>query len=1505
MSEFSFDGLFDEQEKTDYVVQCTHPVFASYAISTYTSGQFYRFLQRHPNIICHVEESATSGTCSISPGTCSASDPATQSPYTDEVGCTAAGGTWTPTSHEDTNRDNCEDENHPNANSGVWNGESEAIFDVDKTFSRIFEADIDDDIQQPMFSRYDKLTKEYVQVSGAEWIKRYPQAIGEGNRLLDPAGNPNGTIAGGESVEVVKALILLNNQANKGVYRFLANDDDATKTKKLNIQLLLNDIQSSLSGVVTYKQNLGFKLHPECDTFASGVPFQLHLYDENIETRSNKRAVVQRGNPRFAMQPSLAYGVKYAGAIPTDGRPGVLPPPKAGGDNNPQNMVGGELPLSYNPNTKEFEAGNKQILARLLTDVAGVGLNNVNLNNVDTITLDDMKPDGGGYFGNFATGWAMPMSMHNNNPYEYGPTFKNIDCDDNKKNKIRVVNRSSKAFPAGQIVMCTKIDGEWIIMDFGQSNINVKSIAFGRWQFWKTIANKDTYRRDDRYHYDPVLANYHENIVRDHIYEGYFRVNFYQSLEQHLFDVVGEQFGGRFCIDPANRRSSGHSESLAVLNGAYEDKEVPFGAGGANVTITVKKQINFIGSRRYMQATSFDQMHYNHGGNSSANMIGACNPFYNDKGEGVESVTKDNYFHRKLYPHWGPVLKFGYDPASVAGLGASDQGNGQLVGYRAGGSSTPAGFGSNGFLLNHSSFPLSEVKLGNTYGGPSVLEFPRWEDPTKNVFTSTDGLGIHIPADVALNAAPYSTNGAPIEDMQELLKHVNVVSPTVGLQAASKTGANLGYVGGDAYDLMAADYTGKQHDLVAGVRNYLSDAVDLISDTTVTSNSYWHNNAKAQQVLAKRVGQKSWRLGERPNQSRWVYMAKDDSATPTGALPDSLYDLKPNSPNRVVFVPLTAEHFGTADLRAATSPSNNDPKYAHQLALGKQAINIHQSANSLLDGVAGSDTVIWPAAFTERNRNYSWSNQYGFGDLGQDRIVYGGGGSSHGDEVLSIKLNHTDMSLDMFDPDSDLRESTDNFTNGGAGIGLPYGIYTRHTHKYGENGQGFAPNDIWGALFDGVAGIGITSAKCTVNVRGYELAIKSLMSAGVGVQIPRGYQRWGSSSDAQTDFGTTAGYVKVYDAWPEEQTIFDPRYFSVMHFNPGQLLSIPSGKFVGNADQDDSSKMDQYDDMYRWVDNIETTVDHRIPTLSGAPGDIAMKELVEGAIVYNGKSYGNGLQGVLRPSDEWLTCTTRRGMLLPFKYRKKTIRLDYPWKGHNITQNETIKNTQKGRVNNNIFNNSSADVIQEPSVWVAASGNGYKVGHTFVVEGGNAELKPKMVVSSVNNDIDSGPLGAILELIPGDHISAPSEPSFGEGIDPTTFVSEEDYYKILAQDPNQPVSEAPKLVGSPTTNPAGVENTGAGAVVYALIGRCQTITKFDYGPHRQQGAVRFTAASNGKGGAKALAPYARKLGIPKPNKDYAYDVFMQHHNDVSHVFMHSSHSLDNKVQFTDVEIIGV
>lgn len=50
--------------------------------------------------------------------------------------------------------------------------------------------------------------------------------------------------------------------------------------------------------------------------------------------------------------------------------------------------------------------------------------------------------------------------------------------------------------------------------------------------------------------------------------------------------------------------------------------------------------------------------------------------------------------------------------------------------------------------------------------------------------------------------------------------------------------------------------------------------------------------------------------------------------------------------------------------------------------------------------------------------------------------------------------------------------------------------------------------------------------------------------------------QWGSTTDNVDSFGTTALHVRVFDAWPEEQTVFDPRYFAVLHFNPGTFNTV-------------------------------------------------------------------------------------------------------------------------------------------------------------------------------------------------------------------------------------------------------------------------------------------------------------------------------------------------------------
>ena len=1517
MTQLTFEGLFNENERSDHVFQCTHPVFANYAFSTYTFDQAHRMIDKLP-IRC-VEENTTSGVCRLPDGTTfETPDPE----YPTKADCDFAKGTWTGprsagkasaaliTNAVISNNDDLEAGQSPSADHMPC------------------------EAYNLTFARFDILKKEYIEVRTAkDWNKRYPEAMNEiytlgtlmGEPLEDPAAGSSATDG---TYGAVEGIIKLNRAANEGKYAFLANDSDAVKRTKLNVQLLLNEIQSSLSGVLNFEANIAFTLHPDCDTFSSGVPFSLHLYDSNVETRSNKRAVVQRGKPRFAMQPNLAFGVAYAGAIPTNGVPGVYAPPEAGGDNNPNNMVGGELDITYDPNTKQFEAGTKAILARLLTDVNRASLNNVNMELADGFTPEQISPTGDHYMGNFSTGWALPLQMHNNNPYEYGPVFKNYECGNLDKHKIRVINRAPKTFPKGQIVMCHKLSGgEWIIQDFGFAEQETKSFEFGKWQFWKSIANKDAYRRDDRFHYDPNLAEYHEAILNDSTYEGLFRTKFYKDIRKLVGLSLTETQGTaqiavtRPAFDQVNNNYDGE-HSLARMNGA--DKKVT-GTGGVSTGLYKEQEVNFIGSRRYQQTTAFDQMSMYAGGHNYYELIGLANPYRELDGGTVENVTADDYFHSKLFPHWGPILIDGYQVQDIAQLGSTDQGNGRLKGYRTAGMNTSA-------LLSESSSSLRDAKFSPSIRlGDSILE-------------QSDGLGVHLPAEVGLNAAPYSENGSPIEDLNELIRCVNLVSNEGG--AFSMLNQTM-QAAGNGVDFLGAGGLGA-HNLVAGVREYLADVVDLKFAITRLAGPVaapFSNVLQLAQIYADRGENASWRNGERPTQSRWCYVAKNDNAEPTGLRPDSLFNLKPITPNKIAFIPLTAEHCGSVDGRSfyADVPNQygNDDSYARNLAGSASfGASLYSSSRVALGRpfptvAGGSSFPALPIAFAQRMSILAGLA----GTDGSDKIQYAGMIGMHGDGLGTMFLNHLSFGqlpngqISM-NPDGDFIESIDstNFeANGcegfiGAGngtIGVPYGIYCRHQHEYGENGQGYAPNDVWGFGNDGLSTVGIASAKCTVKVRGYELALKTLMNAGITASVPRGHQRWGSSGDGQTDFGTTAGYVKVYDAWPEEQTIFDPRYFAVMHFNPGTLLTVPGGSFVGDTAQDTAADVDPsgYTDMYRWVDRAEFDCDHRVPTISGVPGSTDLIEVPAGDFVLSDypatpqqnptvSSAGggrSGSMGLIRPKSEWKVVTTRRGMLLPFKYRKKVLALAPQQYGHNIhTYDPTT------RTNDILFPNIPAPpplagtiATHSPSVWIASSGMGYKLGDTFTMEGGNPDVTGKVVVSAVNEDEDAGPVGAIIEIRPGDHITTPSNGSFGENYDPQFFVSSQDYFKILSMNPSNAVSAAPQIQGVPSINPAGQANAGIGAVIYALHGQCTVIDKLDVGPLKQQSTVRFTPASNGKRGKKKLAPYARKLSIPKPNTDYAYDVFMQHHNDISHVFMNSDNALDHTAQFTHVEIIGV
>ena len=136
--------------------------------------------------------------------------------------------------------------------------------------------------------------------------------------------------------------------------------------------------------------------------------------------------------------------------------------------------------------------------------------------------------------------------------------------------------------------------------------------------------------------------------------------------------------------------------------------------------------------------------------------------------------------------------------------------------------------------------------------------------------------------------------------------------------------------------------------------------------------------------------------------------------------------------------------------------------------------------------------------------------------------------------------------------------------------------------------------------------------------------------------IQTGSPQWGSDTDSISSFGTTAMHVKIYDYWPEEQTLFDPRYFGVLHFNPGSYYNYSTlATIAGETDAQIAER----------IQNAKK-LDLPIPTLTN--NNIIQ---VEQSIDRNTS---------FKPKNQWKLNPIRRGALLTsggFTYKYHVIGL--------------------------------------------------------------------------------------------------------------------------------------------------------------------------------------------------------------------------------------------------------
>jgi hypothetical protein len=249
---------------------------------------------------------------------------------------------------------------------------------------------------------------------------------------------------------------------------------------------IVDRIHNSASGCLSFKA-----------TFTVlGGPRTANIMLVPTYSRDNQssRTIAFRGSPLISAIPQTAEGLAHSQYLTNQLGIGQYAGLFEGGINNPKNTVAGNLRLTYNPTTGEFESGTQQILVRLVDDIEPAEMSDIRGEALLSATAEDCyaSPESDLYMGNFKKGRGIPLSMENGNPHMYGPNFKGGCASSSAKSVITVVNRAAQSFKSGQLVMCSRIGGEWVILPTGEQSLT-KKITFGNFEYQQYIIPADSY----------------------------------------------------------------------------------------------------------------------------------------------------------------------------------------------------------------------------------------------------------------------------------------------------------------------------------------------------------------------------------------------------------------------------------------------------------------------------------------------------------------------------------------------------------------------------------------------------------------------------------------------------------------------------------------------------------------------------------------------------------------------------------------------------------------------------------------------------------------------------------------------------------------------------------------------------------------------------------------------------------------------------------------------------
>ncbi len=355
--------------------------------------------------------------------------------------------------------------------------------------------------------------------------------------------------------------------------------------------------------------------------------------------------------------------------------------------------------------------------------------------------------------------------------------------------------------------------------------------------------------------------------------------------------------------------------------------------------------------------------------------------------------------------------------------------------------------------------------------------------------------------------------------------------------------------------------------------------------------------------------------------------------------------------------------------------------------------------------------------------------------------------------------------------------------------------------------------------------------------------------------------------------------MKIYTYWPRELTLFDPRFFSVHHFQSGINKIVENGNpvtsswFIKGVAATDASvaacqapanplltvstvaalttgtvygKYNTDCVPYPVDDSEVPSVDYRVPTYSNndiVPADSALSTQTDntiiptGTILYKNSPVRRITEGRIEPK--------RRGKLLPFSYYRKFIGVN------------RFSNLKTGAVTQASLVANSPTLTPKSCIFVIVdAGKGYTSNQRFTTKGGSG--------TGVSMRAITNPDGSISDFFVDDP---------GQGFSTTDFLNSTD----LLATAKGGVLAFPETAGD-----------GTGFVGFFTNGKVYDVQQTDAGPKKAKGETLISPNTSNGGVISSTITNTIQIEQDNAASDNRYTMFFHFHNDCQHTMFSAS-----------------